>query len=417
MNTERNESVQKTIGAFYAEKHRANVDGCPDWMRVGLPVEFQCSGSDPNPDNDDGTEVPQHALSYVESIVNSQHRIAVYMLFVDGPLFRIMRWDQSSTIMTEAVDYVHSIEGMRCLLIFLHCYSQVGCDGQGIDTSAIPLSEGSCGWRRMDMVAAGCSEDLDHLEHVIQDISEPPPAFVNHFSDTAVNHSNGGVRVLPQDPTTICGNPSTCNCQYLAVTPEFTHARQYFRDSLLNRQPRYMIKVGDRILLVGRNVIKTSSLIGRSTRGFVALDWQSQRLVFLKAVWRAHREGMKQEGDILEDLNKAGIPNVPTVLAHGDVDMQESPAWGKRHASLILAWPMQNDLEARVIVNRRSSERVKKLPTTIATSYVDYWKFDPNAAQASFVTLSGPAGYPTDHLYAPWQNCEDGDAEYLSESS
>ncbi|RPD77244.1 hypothetical protein L226DRAFT_363187 [Lentinus tigrinus ALCF2SS1-7] len=406
---EKNKPQQKIGGAFYPDEYKDDVlDGCPDWTCMGLPVEFKRGGTglDPFDDRpghhyeaDKRKEVRGQVISYAENVFGDQHRTAVYLLFVNGPIFRAMRWDHSGVIVSEPVDYLHSVDGTTCLLTFLNCYAAISSAGRGIDTTAVRLSEDSCGWQRMNVVAGGSEHDLDYDQHIIEDDSELHDAFVDP--------SKGSVSLgtddcfLHQDPAAQCTHPTTCHRSYPDVVPEFTHARKYFQDSIAHGHPRYMIKVGDMTLLVGRPMFTASGLIGRGTRGFVALDWQSQRLVFLKDSWRRYYEGMEEEGEIIGKLNKAGVPNIPTVLAHGDVEEQEtetsnySPLTGPKRVKSYPVWPVRNDLEARVKEVKCQSPK-KPLPSTVVVPDVEYPWIDPESltAHASLKVVSGPAGYP-----------------------
>ena len=60
-------------------------------------------------------------------------------------------------------------------------------------------------------------------------------------------------------------------------------------------------------------------LIGRGNRSYIALEWHTQRFVFLKDTWRPYYEGWESERDILQKLNAAKVANVLTALACGDV--------------------------------------------------------------------------------------------------
>ncbi|RPD77268.1 hypothetical protein L226DRAFT_505403 [Lentinus tigrinus ALCF2SS1-7] len=413
---ENDNSQQKIDGAFYPVEYEDDVsDGRPNWVRMGLPVEFKRGGTglDPfddrpgynfEPDADKRKEVRGQVMSYAEHVFGDQHRTAVYMLFVNGPLFRVMRWDHSGVIVSEPIDYLHSVDGTTCLLTFLNCYAAVSLAGQGIDTTAVPLSEDSCGWQRMDVVARGSEHDLDYNEHDIEDASKVHDAFVDPSKGSVSLGTDDCV--LHQDPTTRCTHPTTCHRSYPAVVPEFTHARKYFQDSIADGHPRYMIKVGAMTLLVGRHMFKASGLIGRGTRGFVALDWQSQRLVFLKDAWRPYYEGMEEEGEILEKLNKAGVANVPTVLAHGDVEGQEteasnySPLTGPKKVAPYPVWPVRNDLAARVKEMKFKSS-AKPLPATVAAPDVEDGLADLLTARASVTAQTGPAGYPIGPILNP----------------
>ncbi|RPD57691.1 hypothetical protein L227DRAFT_655264 [Lentinus tigrinus ALCF2SS1-6] len=95
--------------------------------------------------------------------------------------------------------------------------------------------------------------------------------------------------------------------------------RDLFRESLTGNYPRYQITVGDRKFLVAKPVFEANGMVGRGTRGYVALDWETQRFVFLKDAWRPFYDGVDKEGDVLDKLNEEGVPNVPTLITHGDV--------------------------------------------------------------------------------------------------
>ena len=103
------------------------------------------------------------------------------------------------------------------------------------------------------------------------------------------------------------------------IIPVLSHVRQMFRDSLVPGFPRYRLTVGERDYLVGKHIVMGSGLVGRGTRGYVALEWHTQRFVFLKDCWRVCHEDFEPEGAILSKLNANGIPNVPTVVVYGDL--------------------------------------------------------------------------------------------------
>ncbi|TFK78153.1 hypothetical protein K466DRAFT_440952, partial [Polyporus arcularius HHB13444] len=86
--------------------------------------------------------------------------------------------------------------------------------------------------------------------------------------------------------------------------------------------------------LVGKHIFIAFGMIGRGTRGYVALEWKTQRFVFLKDSWRACYTGVESEGTILSVLNANGVTNVPTVVQHSDVFFppdEVKPGAGLRH--------------------------------------------------------------------------------------
>ncbi|TFK83367.1 hypothetical protein K466DRAFT_602927, partial [Polyporus arcularius HHB13444] len=81
-------------------------------------------------------------------------------------------------------------------------------------------------------------------------------------------------------------------------------------------------------------VFCAKGLIGRGTRGYVALDCTNGRFVWLKDAWRADYLLLEKEGDILAELREAKVPFVPTVVCHGDIREQTtltSQVWEDKH--------------------------------------------------------------------------------------
>ncbi|KAM5541548.1 hypothetical protein V8D89_004738 [Ganoderma adspersum] len=68
--------------------------------------------------------------------------------------------------------------------------------------------------------------------------------------------------------------------------------------------------------LVGRPVFRASDMVGRGTRGYVALNCKTGRFVWLKDAWRAAYAITETEGDVLRKLNEASVENVPTLRQH-----------------------------------------------------------------------------------------------------
>ncbi|EPQ50697.1 hypothetical protein GLOTRDRAFT_50132, partial [Gloeophyllum trabeum ATCC 11539] len=60
-------------------------------------------------------------------------------------------------------------------------------------------------------------------------------------------------------------------------------------------------------------------MTGRGTRGYVALDLESNELVYLKDCWRVDLKGMAKEGEVIRSMNDLQVKYVPTLVCHGDV--------------------------------------------------------------------------------------------------
>ncbi|KAH9915713.1 hypothetical protein B0H21DRAFT_713571 [Amylocystis lapponica] len=83
-------------------------------------------------------------------------------------------------------------------------------------------------------------------------------------------------------------------------------------------KPGLVIIITER-LLVSRPVAYPLSVAGRATRGYWAVT-ASDDVVFLKDSWRYL--AMEKEGVTIEEMEKAGVVNIPQILIHGDVPME-----------------------------------------------------------------------------------------------
>ncbi|CDO73967.1 hypothetical protein BN946_scf185043.g15 [Trametes cinnabarina] len=97
---------------------------------------------------------------------------------------------------------------------------------------------------------------------------------------------------------------------------------------------------GNRHFLVGNPHTTASSLAGRGTRTYVAIDAEDRNgpFVYLKDAWRVAHEGIEQEGSILsvlnDDSNDGPVEGVPTLICHGDVEDQvtfSQKVWQEKH--------------------------------------------------------------------------------------
>ncbi|KAH7920187.1 hypothetical protein BV22DRAFT_1098584 [Leucogyrophana mollusca] len=112
--------------------------------------------------------------------------------------------------------------------------------------------------------------------------------------------------------------------------------KEGFEDRLDTGHPTMKMKIHDeashtnRCFIVGRPEVEPSSLVGRATKAYIAVDLQTTNVVFLKDSWRVSSAGMAKEGDTLRKLNEAGVRNVPQLLYAGDVsgdDIQHTKSY------------------------------------------------------------------------------------------
>lgn len=312
----------------YADEIRPKV---PNWWLQGFSGEFKPKGrkydafargvDEPIQDEVARSEYRGQAMSYAGHIFYYQHRTAFFMLFVNGDMFRVMRWDRSGVIVSEAKDYVSDLNKTRVLLQILHGFSKLSPEQRGIDPTVKRLSPDSCGWKRMDALALPQSCDLEAKQ---ADYNRNNPAicdFLAPFDPEALFTAEH----IHRDPAAPCDHctPSTAPPRSL-VRAVFSFVRALFRESLDENYPRYQITMSTGQFLVAKPNFKAFGMIGRGTRGYVALEWSTQRFTFLKDTWRPYYEGVDAEGSILDFLNSLHVSYIPKLICHGDVLNQET---------------------------------------------------------------------------------------------
>ncbi len=317
----------KIDGALISVLDKALInEGCPNWFLDDLTIQFKRGGT-PTDAFDNRThkfkETEAHAssrilvrgqlLSYDERVFFYQHRTALFMLFINGDEFRVIRWDRSGCIVTEALNYVETIDGTEKLLQFLYAYSQASPEQRGFDTTATRLSEDSCGWQWMRKVAMAHPQDLDHTDGA--DVRSIPDGFAITPARTADQSPLFATSILSLDPSTTSGFADlSSDAAASHIIPVFRYVRDLFRGSIPANWYCYSLKVCGRDYLVGKPVFEPHGLVGRGTRGYVALEWSTQRLVFLKDAWRPFYVDVEQEGTTLGVLKTAEVSFVNTLI-------------------------------------------------------------------------------------------------------
>ena len=275
-----------------------------------IPVEFKAdeTGGDPYDDQKDNISSEADTrkaargqmITYSELLHCIQQRTALFMLVIIGRRARFTRWDRSGTVVTRAFNYV---DHWRFFCDILWRIGQCSHTQLGFDPTATRIYKGDADYTTMREVADMKENTIDHAERVLK----------------------GGQ--LPEG--------------------EFAYVRQMFHDSLVTGWPCYRVKVPVEVpseenlpaaettyreFLIGKPAFRAKGMAGRGTRGYVALDCATKKFVWLKDAWRANYEFVKREGDILAQLNQAQVPNVPTMLCHGDIGGQttETPDWWAR---------------------------------------------------------------------------------------
>ncbi|EJF59437.1 hypothetical protein DICSQDRAFT_108823, partial [Dichomitus squalens LYAD-421 SS1] len=176
----------------------------------------------------------------------------------------------------------------------------------------------------MNALSFAHSNDVKELERKITAI---PSDFLGPADDPGKSplFEHG---LLHDDPTATCNHQidHPLDPERPDIRPVFEYVRTLFHESVSKGWPRYKVTVDGRVYLIGKPITDPSGLIGRGTRGYVAVEWETQRFVFLKDAWRPYYADLEYEGDMLQKLNTAKVSCVPTLVCHGRVEGQETEA-------------------------------------------------------------------------------------------
>ncbi|KAI0739885.1 hypothetical protein C8Q80DRAFT_1200811 [Daedaleopsis nitida] len=343
---------QKPDAAFFRDADTPE-DGKPHWIDQIIPVEFERYDShgtylDPFHNSTFGSNTTKEepnrrkqgrgqVATYAEFVMAIQHRVAVFMLVVVGRYCRFVRWDRSGSVVTHLVDYYEQWEFFCDILWRISTRSdvQLGCD-----PTAVRVLPGDEDYHKMDLAAVSRPTDIDNT---VTD----RPLRAGEIPDTSPGPDG-------QPKPTV-----------------FKYVRAQFFDSINAGWPRYRLSVPNgketRKFLVSKPSFRATGLIGRATRGYVALDCDTGCFVWLKDAWRAHYLKVEQEGAVLKQLNNGNVPFIPTLVCHGDIEEQDTltPAWWERqHAaaqptpSKVDATPV--DASARPQTSSTSSSKRKR---------------------------------------------------------
>ncbi|KAL1939424.1 hypothetical protein VTO73DRAFT_9980 [Trametes versicolor] len=203
----------------------------------------------------------QH-ITYALEIQARQHRVHLFSISIAGSYARLLRWDRSGIIVTESFDLLVRPDLLSEFLARFAFASEHERGHDGSMEAASPQEE----LLFRDVVTKYVQDQLDLAD---DDLTR---AVAEHYQEGCVY----AMRVSTKDPAT----PAV---------------------------ERY---------LVSRPVTSPLQLVGRATRGHWAVHADTERLVFLKDIWRRRGE---QEGTVIADLNAAGVRNVPQFVAQGDV--------------------------------------------------------------------------------------------------
>ncbi|TFK88445.1 hypothetical protein K466DRAFT_662291 [Polyporus arcularius HHB13444] len=282
-----------------------------NWSRIDLSIECKVHSTDQDPFDDtsddqqplaaDRKKALGQILTYVENVFMHQHRIHHYMILFLGHYARIVHFDHSGVYST--IKFNYKTRG-AILTTFLSRYSNYSATQRGYDPTATRLE------RRNPLIAqmrkfgeSKATEDPD--DHVQK--------MFNKSLDEAWPWHKLEVHVQPKS-----GEPEPPRGRLRSSRPERV----------------------TRSFVVGKPQFDAGGVVGRGTRGYVAVEVDATGklvgpFVYLKDAWRVDHPGIEREGCVLETLNQHEVPFVPTLVCHGDLEGQATrsqDAWAQRKA-------------------------------------------------------------------------------------
>jgi len=202
---------------------------------------------------------------YAHVILTRQFRIRTFSLSISGTTARIMCWERSGVLVTEAFDYKAN---PWILIDFVWRFVKATKLQQGFDPTAVPVDS---------------KEDRHSFLAAIR------------------SHAQLQLDLDPETDKEDLDRAVEGHCYRGAIT-------------------RLTIENYD--IWVSRPIWVAPSVLGRCTTGYWGVRCDTKDVTFVKSIWRTNVEGVEQEGDILKHLKGKGVRHIPTVLCHGDVTSQ-----------------------------------------------------------------------------------------------
>ncbi|RPD57784.1 hypothetical protein L227DRAFT_577769, partial [Lentinus tigrinus ALCF2SS1-6] len=316
--SDRNDATHQAVDlGLYPTKFKPINEGDGDynrrvnWSRIDLSIECKVDPTTQDPFDETADDLLPIAadrkkalgqiLTYVENVFMHQHRTLHYMILFLGHYARIVRFDHSGVYATTKFNY--KTDG-AILTTFLCRYSARDAAQRGHDPTATRLE------LRDPLVA--------QMRKLGQEKRKANPEdHVQQMFNASLDNAWPWYKL-------------EVNVQRKSGEPEPP------RDRLPSFQPERIT----RSFVVGKPHFDAGGVVGRGTRGYVAVEVNAGGhlvgpFVYLKDAWRVDHDGIEQEGRVLETLNHHQVPFVPTLICHGDLKGQVTEcqdAWARRQA-------------------------------------------------------------------------------------
>ncbi|SJK97915.1 uncharacterized protein ARMOST_01171 [Armillaria ostoyae] len=228
----------------------------------------------------------QTSFSAAQMCAN-QFRDFAFSISLTDETARLLRWDRSGVIFSEAIHYRENPEP---LCRFLWRFGNANSLQRGADMSVHKrITEAEEALFR-DTVKAHVKLQLG-----LTDEKEVNKEMEKHYEPGQV-------------------------CMVEVVIHQDSEDRPLASSSEYRTRGQKQAQEATRKFLVSRPVVSPRSLVSRATRGYWAVDMQTENIVFLKDCWRVNVEAVDMEGLTLQKLRASGVEvGVPTVVCHGDI--------------------------------------------------------------------------------------------------
>ncbi|KAL7277796.1 hypothetical protein ACG7TL_008739 [Trametes sanguinea] len=274
----------KVDGGMYPKDCPAVTDERTDWASVEVFIECK-----PNHNYDPYDDSTKTGFPFAEDRRNALGQISTYAsrvfeyqqlthhfgVVLLGTWARLGRWDRSGVVFSSVFDYKQE---PAKLVRFFYRVAHASAEARGHDPTATRVVKGS--------------EDYK----ILQGWAAKAQAYAE--------------------------DPSLAQKDYVG---------KQFVDSLNKARAWWRLRVADdkhgvKDFLVGKPTFAAPGVVGRGTRGYIALSISDPGtpFVYLKDCWRVVHDRSELEGDILSNLNAKGVQNIPTALYHADVADQRT---------------------------------------------------------------------------------------------
>ena len=240
-----------------------------------------------------GEEALAQFAEYMLNVLNHQHRIFCYAVYVWQHMARLFCFDRGAVILSTEFSWLNVDSPLHD---FLGKVAQMKRVELGCDPTAKLVN---------DTVA----DPFKKMAHNL-DVPEPIRDYVR--AATA-----DGIPIYKISITPMAAPPD----EELPADPSSQPDQSSVPSPPPESSPTPCVEPQTRYFLVGRPHFVTDSLFGRCTRGYVAYELDTKRLCFIKDYWRPYVSGRSRpEHLLLERLNSLKVQNVATLMCGGDVD-------------------------------------------------------------------------------------------------